>query len=149
MIYIERFIVNPLRENSYLLYDETGECLVVDAGMYYDEEFDELNDFIAAKNLKPVGLINTHCHFDHLMGIERLRKKYDLRFLCHADDVFLVGRAVKQADMFGFTMDQVGLPDGFLQEGEKLHFGTSALKVLHIPGIHLDMWFFTLKRTIF
>jgi hydroxyacylglutathione hydrolase len=134
MIYIEKFIVNPLRENSYLLYDDTGECLVADAGMFYDEEFDELDDFINAKNLKPVGLINTHCHFDHIMGIERLRKKYNIRFFCHADDVFLIERAAKQGEMFGFTMDPVGPPDGFLREGEPLYFGKSTLKVLHIPG---------------
>lgn len=53
MIYVEKFIVNPLRENSYLLYDETGECILVDAGFYYGEEYDELDTFIRRKELRP------------------------------------------------------------------------------------------------
>lgn len=134
MIYVEKFIVNPLRENSYLLYDETGECILVDAGFYYGEEYDELDTFIRRKELRPVALVNTHCHFDHLMGIGELRKKYDLKFYCHPDDVFLIERSSVQAEMFGFTMDAPGAPDGFVREGEPVKFGDSSLEVFHVPG---------------
>jgi glyoxylase-like metal-dependent hydrolase (beta-lactamase superfamily II) len=134
MIYVEKFIVNPLRENSFLLYDETGECIIMDAGFYYGEEFDEVNGFIHQKELKPVAMINTHCHFDHLMGVGELRKEYDLKFFCHPDDVFLIERASVQAEMFGYRMESPGAPDGFLREGDPVRFGNSALEVFHVPG---------------
>lgn len=66
MITVKKFVVNPLQENSFVLFDESGECVIVDAGFYYGEEQDEITAFIDQKGLKPVRLLNTHCHFDHL-----------------------------------------------------------------------------------
>lgn len=134
MIYVEKFVVNPLRENSYLLYDDTGGCIIVDAGFYYDEELEELDEYLQSKSLKPLRLVNTHCHFDHLMGIERLREKYNLEFVCHPEDVFLIERSVLQAELFGFSMKKTGPPDGFLEEGQQVAFGNSSLEVIHVPG---------------
>ena len=68
MIYIQKFTFNPIQENTYVLYDETGECVIVDAGCYFENEKDELTRFIEEKKLKPVKLVNTHCHFDHILG---------------------------------------------------------------------------------
>jgi len=134
MIKVRKFIVNPLRENSYLLYDETGECLIVDAGFFYPEEFDEVSDFIRHQSLVPVGLVNTHCHFDHLMGVEYLREKYQLKFGCHKADSFLIERAAQQAEIFGFSMPVVNSPDYFIGEDETIRFGKSELKTIHVPG---------------
>lgn len=134
MISIQKFIVNPLRENSYLLYDETGESIILDAGFFYEEEFTELEDFIREKQLTPKMLINTHCHFDHLFGIEALKEKYNLKFLCHREDEFLIERSADQAAMFGFSMNSVSKPDGFLEEGSEVVFGNSQLKAIHVPG---------------
>lgn len=134
MITVQKFIVNPLRENTYLLFDETGECVVVDAGFFYDEELEEVAGFIDTNNLKPVKLINTHCHFDHLMGVEFMRKKYELRFSCHPDDSFLIERASRQAAMFGFEIPDVSHADDSLYEGDFITFGNSGLSVIHVPG---------------
>lgn len=134
MISVQKFIVNPLRENSYLLYDETGECIVVDAGFFYEEEFEEVTGFIEANQLKPVKLINTHCHFDHLMGVEFMRKKYGLRFACHPDDSFLIERAAQQAAMFGFEMTFVGAADDSINEGDIITFGKSFISAIRVPG---------------
>ena len=128
MISIEKFVVNPLRENSYLLYDESGECILVDAGFYYEEEYAELAEFIQNNQLTPVMMVNTHCHFDHLMGVEFLRQNYRLKFYCHPDEVFLISRAGLQAEMFGFTMQPTGPADGFIQEGDEVRFGNSVLR---------------------
>ncbi len=134
MIKIEKFVVNPFGENSYVLSDETGECIFVDPGFYYDEEFDEISDFINDKNLKPVKITNTHCHFDHIMGVEFIKEKYQVPFYAHADDVFLVDEVVEQAKMFGIEMKPVSPVNGFLNENDKITFGNSELKVIHVPG---------------
>ena len=78
MITVYSFTVNPFQENSYLLTDETRRCVIVDAGFYSPEEKEQFGAFIEKNELLPIALVNTHCHFDHLLGIPFLKKKYDL-----------------------------------------------------------------------
>lgn len=134
MLKIEKFVVNPLGENSYVMYDETGECIFIDPGFYYEEEFQEVGDFIAKNNLTPVKIVNTHCHFDHIMGVEFIRNEYGIPFEAHADDAFWVERVVDQGRMFGFEISPVNPIDSFLTEKEKVKFGNTELQVLHVPG---------------
>ncbi len=134
MINIRKFIVNPLRENSYLLFDETRDCIIIDAGFYYEEEYDEISDFIKTNKLNPVALINTHCHFDHLMGIEFCRNTFHLKFGCHQADSFLIERSAQQASIFGFSMPTINPPDYFIGENELIRFGNSELLTIHVPG---------------
>ncbi len=134
MIKVEKYIVNPLQENTWLLYDETRECIIIDAGFHYKDEKEEILSVIAENSLKPVKLVNTHCHFDHMLGIEFMRNHYNLPFFVHKDDLFLVERAVAQGEMFGFSMKPVLPPDGFISGGETLKFGNSELSIIHVPG---------------
>ncbi|MCD6354407.1 MAG: MBL fold metallo-hydrolase [Prolixibacteraceae bacterium] len=134
MINIEKFIVNPLRENSFVISDETGECILVDPGFYFPEEHDELKEYIAANNLKPVKIINTHGHFDHVMGVEFVRHEYEIPFCIHREDLFWVEEAQQQGRLFGFEMQPVGPPDVFIDENEAVKFGNTELKVIHVPG---------------
>jgi hydroxyacylglutathione hydrolase len=134
MISIKKFTVNPFQENSYVLSDETGECLIVDAGFYFLKEIDEVLNYLQTQNIKPVGLINTHCHFDHLMGVDTLRKKFGVPFECHTEDVFWLPLASAQARSFGIAMPDVSDADHFFTAGQNLNFGNSALQVIHVPG---------------
>jgi len=134
MITIQKFVVNPLGENSYILSDETGQCVFVDPGFYYTEEKEEVKEYIAVNQLKPVMIANTHCHFDHILGVEFVREQYGIPFYAHAEDAFLVERSVSQAQMFGFDMQEVKPMDGWLHEGETLKFGNTEMKILHVPG---------------
>ena len=134
MIKIEKFVVNPLGENSYLLYDETGECIFIDPGFYYVEEFEEIRGFINSNDLTPVRIVNTHCHFDHIMGVEILRNEYGIPFSAHEKDAFWVEKVVEQGKMFGFEINKVSPVDSFLNENEKVVFGKSELQVIHVPG---------------
>ena len=134
MIKVEKFVVNPLGENSFVLSDETGECVIIDPGFYYGEEEDELKYYIEKNKLTPVKIINTHCHFDHIMGVEFARNEFNIPFCAHADDSFWVERAVDQGKMFGFEMKPVKPIDEFLNELEKVSFGHSELEIIHVPG---------------
>ena len=127
-------MVNQLGENSYILSDESGECIFVDPGFYFEEERDEVRAYIAENKLTPVKIANTHCHFDHVMGVEFLRKEYNIPFYAHKEDAFLVDRANAQAQMFGMEMEPVQPIDHFFNEGEKVSFGQSELEIIHIPG---------------
>jgi glyoxylase-like metal-dependent hydrolase (beta-lactamase superfamily II) len=134
MLKIKKFVVNPLGENSFVLYDETGECIFTDPGFYYSDEHDEVRDFIADNGLTPVNVVNTHCHFDHIMGVEFVRNEFGIPFAAHKDDVFWVEKVVDQGRMFGFELNPVNPVDSFLAETETVKFGTTELQVIHVPG---------------
>ncbi len=134
MIQIKKFTFNPVQVNTFLLYDETKECIIMDAGCFFENEKKELDGFIAENGLKPVKLVNTHCHFDHILGINYCRSKYNVPFHSHKDDVFLVERAVESGDRFGVPVEPIDGPDEFLEEGQKLEFGNSVLEMIHVPG---------------
>jgi len=134
MLEIRKFIVNPLQENSFVVSDETGKCIFIDPGFYFPEERSKLKKYISENNLDPVMIANTHCHFDHIMGVEFLRNEYDIPFLAHPEDAIWVENAVEQGEMFGFRIEPVNMPDSFLTVDEPLKFGNSVLQVMHIPG---------------
>jgi glyoxylase-like metal-dependent hydrolase (beta-lactamase superfamily II) len=134
MIKVEKFVVNPLGENSFIISDETGECIFIDPGFYFAEEHQEIKDYIKSNGLTPVKITNTHCHFDHIMGVEFVRNEFGIPFHAHAEDVFWVEKAIEQAEMFGFEMKSVAPVDEFLVENEFVEFGKSKLKIIHVPG---------------
>ncbi len=134
MLKVEKFVVNPIQENSFLVYDETNECIIIDAGFYYGEEEDEVDYFIEKNGLKLVKLINTHCHFDHILGVEYLKNKYNTPFEAHQEDEFLIERAVAQGAMFGVEMKPVSGIDNYITEDTIIKFGNTELQVIHVPG---------------
>jgi len=67
-LHVHSITFNPFEENTYFIYNEHGECIIIDPGCFDETERMELIDFIKENNLKPVRLINTHCHIDHILG---------------------------------------------------------------------------------
>jgi len=134
MITVKKFVANQLGENSFVLYDETGECIFIDPGFYFDEEHEDIKDYINSNNLTPVRITNTHCHFDHIMGVEFIRNQYKIPFQAHKDDAFWVDNVSAQAQRFGLEMSPVSPIDEYLTENEFVKFGNSQLKIIHVPG---------------
>ncbi len=131
---IKNFVFNPFQENTFLLYDNTGECVIIDAGCYTSAEEDIITKFIADNNLKLTKLINTHTHIDHILGVDFLRKKYDAQFLAHKNDNYLLDTAVTHAKMFGLNFTNIAYPDAYLFEGDVVTFGETELYILEVPG---------------
>ena len=134
MIKIETFVFNPFQENTYVLSDQTGECIIIDAGCEDPAEKEELAGHLEANGLKPVKLVNTHCHVDHILGVAYLAGKYSIPFYFHAGEKALFAHSRNQADMFGLSLELPPEPEGFLEDGDQLHFGESTLELIHIPG---------------
>jgi hydroxyacylglutathione hydrolase len=80
MLQIQSFTFNPIQENTYLLYNELKECIIIDPGCYFDEEKQKLQSFITENGLKPKLLLNTHCHLDHTFGNKFVADKFKLKF---------------------------------------------------------------------
>lgn len=132
---IEVFAFNPLQENTFVIYDENnGECAIVDPGCFNEKEFEQLKGFISAYDLKPVKLVNTHCHFDHILGIEMCRKEWGMKWEAHPGDEFLVENAPAKGMMFGFPVPPIQPIDIHLKEDDIIEFGDIKLNAIHVPG---------------
>lgn len=134
MTTIKKFEFNPFSVNTYVLSDETGECIIIDAGMQGDFEEAEITEYINDHNLKPVMLLLTHAHIDHIVGNGFIADKYNLRLTAHKDCVPFLANATAYASTFGLTLDKVTGIDDFIDEDNEIEFGNSRLKVLFTPG---------------
>ena len=90
---IKRFVFNPFQENTFVLYDESKECVIIDPGCYEKEEEVELENFISENGLKPVALLNTHCHIDHILGNQFVADKWEVELQMHKKDLPLLENA--------------------------------------------------------
>ena len=133
---IKTFEFNPLGVNTYVLYDRTGERIVVDACCFFPDENRLLLNFILDNNLVVKHLVNTHLHFDHIFGVNFLASQFGLKLLVHRDDIVLLENLSQQLQLFGFNTNVDYRPEigGFLAENDVVSFGEQQLKVLHVPG---------------
>ena len=132
---IHRFAFNPLQENTYILWDETGECAVVDAGNLSAREDRALSDFIEAQGLKPVLVVNTHGHFDHVAGVSYVCSTYGVPFAMSSKDDFLLAVAAPSARMYGVQIGETPSKiDIDLSRTESVKFGNTTLKIIPTPG---------------
>ncbi len=134
MITLKTFVFNDFQENTYLLYDHTHACTVVDPGMNTASENKEFDDFISEYRLKLNAIICTHCHVDHVLGCKYLKEKYNIPFYIHKKELDMLGQAQLYGDFFGLNVETPPPPDYFLTEGDAVKVGESELKVIHVPG---------------
>ena len=125
---------NPFQTNTYVLYDETGECVIVDPSCYEKREQEQLAAFIDEKKLKPVALLFTHCHIDHMLGNNFVAKKYKLKPLTHKDSLLFLENSRDYGKSFGFDVERPIMPEKFLEDGDVVHFGNQQLQVIYTPG---------------
>ena len=135
MINVKKFTFNPFSENTYVLYDETKECVIVDPGCYYEEEEKMICDFINDNGLSPVKLLHTHSHLDHVFGSGLISEKYKLDLWIHDKDQQTLQAFNLSAGMYGIPIKK-SPPETFnffdLKEG--IEFGKSHLEIRLVPG---------------
>jgi hydroxyacylglutathione hydrolase len=137
MISVQKFVFNAFMVNCYLLYDETGQCVIVDAACYEEPEQLEVRNFIEKKRLRLVRNLNTHCHIDHVLGNGFIAETYGILPEYHEASVPFFFTAKEIGSSFGYTINSIPDPRKFLEEGELVTFGNATLKTLYTPG-HAD-----------
>jgi hydroxyacylglutathione hydrolase len=86
MLQIHTFVFSPIQENTYILFNENKDCIIIDPGTYFDEEREQLEKFIEKNQLLPKMLLNTHCHLDHVFGNKFIAEKYALELHIHQNE---------------------------------------------------------------
>lgn len=131
---IKSFTFNPFNENTYVLLDKSRECVIIDPGCYEKEEENELVSFIEAMQLKPVALLNTHCHIDHVLGNYFISVKYKLVPQIHKAEKALLDAVAGYAHIYGINYTASPEPELSLGDNKVFSFGETALKMIEAPG---------------
>lgn len=131
---VKSFIFNPFSENTYLLYDETLECVIIDPGCSNLAEQNELLDFIEENRLKPVALVNTHCHIDHVLGNAFIHEHFGLELQAHAGEKIVLDMQPQISNMYGIPYTPSPDISIFLDEETGFSFGETTMQVLYTPG---------------
>lgn len=134
MLKIRSFVFSPIQENTYVLYNEQNECVIIDPGCYFPEEEDELKAFITQSKLKPLMLLNTHCHLDHVFGNKFVAETYGLTLQLHSDEKPLLDYAPTSGLVYNMPFDNYQGEYIYLKEGEIIKLGTDELRVIEAPG---------------
>jgi hydroxyacylglutathione hydrolase len=134
MLQVKKFTFNPFGENTYVLYDHTRECVVIDPGCYEKEEEHELVEFITSHNLIVKKVINTHCHIDHVLGNAFIKRKFNVPFVIPPLEEPVLRAVMSYAGNYGFQQYQDATPDSFIHEGDTLTVGDQTLTTLFVPG---------------
>lgn len=131
---LKTFVFNPFGVNTYILYRSDAEGFIIDAACQEEEELKQVIDFVEKENIRVKGLINTHCHVDHLLGVEQLRNHFRTDFYCCEEDQFLIDNSVAQGQFFGLRVNKTSPPDKYISEKDRLLFNGTEIEILHVPG---------------
>ncbi len=134
MIQVQSFVFNPYQENTYVLYDDSGACVIIDPGMYSPAEENTFSDFIREKELQPELLLNTHCHVDHVLGNKFIHDQYGLLPQFHEGEVPLLVEVQHYAPQMGIRYELSPIPERFLPEEGAVQWGQHRLELIFAPG---------------
>ena len=134
MLKVKSFVFSPIQENTYLLYNEFNDCLIIDPGCYFPEEKDEMKGFITQSSLTPRMLLNTHCHLDHVFGNKFVAETWGLTLNLHEKEKKLLDYAPTSGLMYNMPFDNYAGEYIYLKEGDVITLGDDELTVIEAPG---------------
>lgn len=131
---LKSFIFSPFSENTYVLFDDSKECVIIDPGCYDEHERNELKRFITKNELTPVKLLNTHCHLDHVFGNAFVMKEWGLDLIIHPEDLITLKWAKQAATRYGLEMEESPEPTEYYDMEKGFTFGNTHLELRFCPG---------------
>ncbi len=134
MLKVKSFVFSPIQENTYLLYNEFNDCIIIDPGCYFPEEKDELKAFITQSSLTPRMLLNTHCHLDHVFGNKFVAEAWGLTLQLHEKEKLLLDYAPTSGLMYNMPFDNYAGYYIYLKKGDMVKLGEDELTVIEAPG---------------
>jgi hydroxyacylglutathione hydrolase len=134
MLTVMHFEFSPITENTYILYNESGDCAIIDPGCYHQREEEKLREFIANHHLHPKYLLNTHCHLDHVFGNRFVAETYHLELHLHALEKMVLDYAPEAGSRWNLPFKNYEGALHYLRAGDTISLGTDELSVIEAPG---------------
>ncbi len=134
MTTIKTLVFNAFQVNTYVLFDQTRECVIIDPACYEPDEERQLVAFIEKEQLKPVAVLYTHGHIDHILGNNFVVKHFGIPAITHRDSLPFISNSPAYGKTFGFDASDPILPEKFIEDGDVILFGNQQLTALHTPG---------------
>lgn len=134
MLHIKTFTFNPYQENTYVIYNDAKECIIIDPGMHNYQEEQLFQSFIDGQELKPIALVNTHGHIDHVLGNRFIYETYELMPQFHENELPLLVQVQNYAPQMGIRYEPSPIPETFLTIDDKIEIGDESLSLLFAPG---------------
>ena len=134
MLMVKGFVFSPIEENTYVLYNEAGDCCIIDPGCYSSNERNELKDFISGSGLRPKYLLNTHCHLDHVFGNKFVHDTWGLKPHIHPDEKRVLDFAPIAGMHWNLPFDHYTGDVIYITEKDTIRLGNDELKILLAPG---------------
>ena len=129
---IERFTLNEIGTNTYVVGEPGGQVMIIDPSA---PDMTPVSSFIRDQGLTVTRIVNTHCHFDHVLGNETVRDMYRTPLLIHRLELPLLLAAPDQVEhFFGYRVQPTREPDGYLAEGDVISVGEFHFRVIETPG---------------
>lgn len=134
MLTVQTFTFNPVQENTYVLYNETGQCCIIDPGCYFASEEMALQAFIQTNRLTPTLLLNTHCHLDHIFGNRFVHRTWGLQLHLHRAEKIVLDHGPQSGKAWGLPFENYDGELVYLEAGDQIRIGNDTLDVLLTPG---------------
>lgn len=133
-IVIETFEFSPFNENTYVIADASGEAVIIDPGCYEQVEKAALSRYVTDKKLRIKYLLLTHAHLDHVFGCAYVKRTYDVKLHLHELDRIVFNDVPSRCQLFGLRGFEETTVDAYLNESDKIEFGSTTLDVVFVPG---------------
>ncbi len=134
MLTVQPFTFNPVMENTYVVYNEQKDCCIIDPGCYFPAEEEALKGFIQNNDLKPILLLNTHCHLDHIFGNRLIQKTYGLVLHLHQLEQVVLENGPASGKLWNMPFENYEGELSFIKESDSIHIGEETFHVLFTPG---------------
>lgn len=129
-INIKSMILGPVQTNCYFVINEdTKELVIIDPA----DSSQQIIGAIAQEQLKPVAILLTHGHFDHIMAMEDLKKQYSIPvYVTKADNTLMSDSEQNGAFMIGVGITAQGTD--WVKDQQELVLGGMLFQVIETPG---------------
>jgi hydroxyacylglutathione hydrolase len=134
MLQLNSFTFNPFYENTYVLSDESKACVIIDPGCFDADEEAELRSFIEDNGLRPLRLLNTHCHIDHVLGNKFVSDTWKIGLEIPVNEAIVLNSYAQTCHLYGIPGNEQPEVSRHIQDAETIRFGTSELNVISAPG---------------
>lgn len=131
---VKKFVFSPFSENTYVVYDDSDEAVIIDPGCLAQHEKEELKTFIVSNGLKPKALLQTHTHLDHVFGSAYVKRNFDIEMYMHKADLPVLADVETRCKTWGIPGYEPVQPDQFLEEGDQFTFGNTTFDIIWVPG---------------